>query len=40
MDTNGSVGTGIDDDDDERNFDLIFIEVYAFVLEKLRSYFE
>ena len=25
---------------DQNNFDLIFIEVYAFVLNKLREYFE
>ena len=43
LDTNGSLGeagVAADEDEDERNFDLIFIEVYAFVLEKLRSYFE
>ena len=29
-----------ENDIDSNNFDLIFIEVYAFVLNKLREYFE
>lgn len=29
-----------ENDIDSTNFDLIFIEVYAFVLNKLREYFE
>ena len=30
----------LEDDTFDQNFDLIFIEVYAFVLDKLREYFE
>ena len=36
-----AANSGFDENDiDSTNFDLIFIEVYAFVLNKLREYFE
>ena len=36
-----AANSGFDENDiDSKNFDLIFIEVYAFVLNKLREYFE
>lgn len=40
LEIEGSDGQDANEDDDDHNFDLIFIEVYAFVLEKLRAYFE